>query len=391
MFGDEFNDTPNANVFERSVVVIDPGGGTNIYMLRQDSSKVFTNTIDVTNATAYYNDLASNNYDAFLPLVYSTGVPSGGSLFTVDNNFIYYRDSFHWGPLQANGLPTNLYSFTPAIFIKARMQHWLHDNSEGFLSQTIDMEQEPSPDGVTPGQTMWYNYDGQGYLYFQGAESLPSFISRVIPDGTPWFRWYQRDQWGRPTNISETYSMYFGQTPLLRSNIYVYGANGIDLIKHIGPTGNIDDGWFYNVNHEVAYYTNAVGYITTNSYDAQWRLTGTQSPAGLTTTNIYFSSGSTNWVQTKIDLQINRTNSYTYSSNLVSAHTDERGLTTHYFYDNLGRLIETSNSLGAFTYNYNKLDLVSVIDPMGFSNCFGYDSVRRKIASTNALGEYTLY
>src|SRR5581483_7024726 len=113
---------------------------------------------------------------------------------------------------------------------------------------------------------------------------------------------------------------------------------------------------------------------------------------GLTTTNIYFASGQyTNYLQQTIDIQINRTNTYLYANDLVYIHTNELGLITTNVYDNLQRLTNTSDSRGAISYLYNKLDLVKVTDRMGFTNTFGYDANRRMIAATNALGNRTLY
>jgi YD repeat-containing protein len=132
--------------------------------------------------------------------------------------------------------------------------------------------------------------------------------------------------------------------------------------------------------------------VTSYTYDAQARLISTKTPAGLTTTNIYFASGDyTNFVQTTIDLEIGRTNSFTYTNNLVATRTDERGVTTTYTYDNLQRLTSVSDPRGAVTYTYDKLDLVRVVDRLNFTNTFVYDNVRNKIAETNALGRATIY
>jgi uncharacterized protein RhaS with RHS repeats len=121
-------------------------------------------------------------------------------------------------------------------------------------------------------------------------------------------------------------------------------------------------------------------------------LTSVKTEVGLTHTNIYFASGPyTNWVQTSIDLEINRTNSYTYTNDLVWTHTDERGLTTTFTWDNLQRPTSAADSRGTISYTYNKLDLVNLVDRMGFTNSYGFDAVRRMTAVTNALGFYTLY
>ncbi len=166
----------------------------------------------------------------------------------------------------------------------------------------------------------------------------------------------------------------------------------MDLIGHIGPTGNIDEGYSYNSNHQLTYYTNAVGYVTSYTYDAQNRLITTVSPSSLTTSNYYTSGGPySNWVQSTTAIQIGRSNSFTYSNDTVLTYTDPLGLTTTYEYDALQRVTSSSDSRGTISYSYNKLDLAAVTDPLTNTTYFGYDGVRRGIAVTNALGYYSLY
>ena len=63
-----------------------------------------------------------------------------------------------------------------------------------------------------------------------------------------------------------------------------------------------------------------------------------RTPSGLTTSNIYFDSGEwTNWVQTRLDVETGGSNSFTHAINLIATHTDERGRTTSFTYDNLQR------------------------------------------------------
>ena len=175
--------------------------------------------------------------------------------------------------------------------------------------------------------------------------------------------------------------------------MYVYAANGIDLAKVIGPEGETLAGYSYDAHHDVVTMTNALGEVTTYSYDTAGRLTGAHSPAGLTTTNIYFAAGAyTNWIQTTIDLEIHRTNSFTYTNDLVQTITDERGLVTTWTYDSLQRVTRIDYPDGTYATNsYDKLDLVRTVDRMGYTNSYGYDAVRRMTAMTNAMGRPTFY
>src|ERR1039458_5581533 len=165
-------------------------------------------------------------------------------------------------------------------------------------------------------------------------------IAYDLPDGNSYYKWIQYDAWGHPTNVVETYSLGFGTPILTRTNIYIYGTNGIDLVQQIGPMGETVAGYSYDTNHNVLTMTNAVGDITTYTFDANSRLTSVHTPAGLTTTNIYFASGSflANWVQTNIDLEIKRTNSFSYANNLIFSQTNELGLAVTNTWDNLQRL-----------------------------------------------------
>jgi YD repeat-containing protein len=374
---DEFH-TLNDWVFIRAVKIIDPMGGTNIYMLRQDSSVLYTNQTD-------WVDFLPNSY-------LSSVVPSGVPTTTLDNVLLYYRDTFHWGPRQATGLPLDLTLFTPANYKKARMRHWLHDRYTGQLGQTLDIEQAPSPDGIVDGQTTWYDYDGKTETWLEGASSKPSLIARVIPDGTTQYVWYRRDDLGRPTNIVQTYSTGHGSVTHTRTNINVYDANAVDLVKMIGPRGETLAGLAYNTKHQVLRVTNAVNDVEYYGYDAQSRLTAVTNFAGLATINNYFSSGAySNWVQTRIDLQIHRTNVYSYTNDLLFIHTNELGLITTNQYDNLQRLTNMADSRGAISYTYNRLDLIRIVDRLGLTNGFEYDGLRRMTARTNALGFFTLY
>jgi len=75
---------------------------------------------------------------------------------------------------------------------------------------------------VNAGQTTWFDYAD----IFGSAE--PSLIARVLPGGTNWYTWTRRDEWNRPTNIVETYSVKAGDTALTRTNVFVYSGSDLD-------------------------------------------------------------------------------------------------------------------------------------------------------------------
>src|SRR5206468_12633861 len=138
----------------------------------------------------------------------------------------------------------------------------------------------------------------------------------------------------------------------------------------------------------------ALNQLTSYTYNANGQLTGVLRPSGLTTTNSYFSGGGSDGRLAKtIDLEIHRTNSFTYySSGLVFTHTDERGLTTTSFWDGLNRPTSTLFPDGTTTSNLyargatKLLDLTGTKDRLGYWTYFDYNGIRQKIAETNANG-----
>jgi RHS repeat-associated protein len=383
----EFGGDPDVNYGDyytiRGVRIVDPDGGVNVYTLRQ-------NCLNLTNPV-------TGNLDSFLGVF----MPNQPSVPTTapysDNDHMQYRNSFHWGPRQAAGLTNDFQWFSISDHLKARRRQWFHDFSSLNISQSIHLDQEPSPDGVTPGHAIWYDYNGKelGYtgVYGEGTNSAPSSVAYVLDElGSAFtrYKWFVRDSWGRPTQIADTYSTEAGESPLTRTNSYLYDLNG-NLTIHNGPRGENIEGYAWD-SHHLLRATNAVGDVWYYTYDSQGRLININSPSGLNTTNIYFATGDyTNWVQTRIDLEIGRTNTFTYTNDLVASVTDERGVTTSYTYDNLQRVTSITDSRGTISNIYSKLDLVKVLDRMGYTNSFEYDNVRRLIGQTNALGRFTRY
>jgi RHS repeat-associated protein len=375
---DEFQGT-NQYAPARVVRVVDPVGGTNLFMLHQDASNLYRN--------GQYIPLIPNNYDP--SIIPTNGMPDDVANM-LDMGLLLYRDTFHWGPRQAANLPSDISTFAVSHYQKARMRHWRHDAFYlSDIGQSLSIQQDFSPDGVGIGQTTWFGYEGGGAPY-AGFLAPPNVIAKVLPDGTTSYRWLRRDEWGHPTNIVETYSLGYGQTPLTRTNLYIY--DGPNLIQQIGPRGETLAGYFYDSASQLLRATNAVGDVAYYAYDNQGRLINSKSSTGLNTDYVYNGSGEyANWVATNIDREIGRTNSFTYTNDLVYTHLDERGVTTTNTYDNFGRVISVSDPRGAITYTYSNLDLVKITDRMGFTESFVYDRLRRLACKTNALGFFTQY
>ena len=167
------------------------------------------------------------------------------------------------------------------------------------------------------------------------------------------------------------------------------------MITITNPSGIQVSSNSYNTARSIVTNYNALNEMTVWTYNSRQQVTSVRYPSGLITTNFY---GSDNFLSSTIDYSVSgtntiyyRTNFYSYATNLVYLHIDERTRTTTNYWDNLQRLIAEVDGRGTNSYFYDKLDLVKTVDRMGHTNAFGYDLVRRKIVETNALGTVTGY
>ncbi len=217
----------NSNIINRSLQILDPNGGTQLYLYRDSSS--------VT--------LVPPNY---------TGLVPNSPLNTLENTFLQYRDSFYWNPKQYAALSTTIPgNFNATDYSKGRLRHWLHvaNSATNRVSGTLSLERAPSPDGNALGLITWYDYVGKTSSNAEGTNSLPSVVARELPDLTTQYVYYRRNELGAPTNIVDTYSATNGwQT---RTNVYVYSTNAIDLLQHFGPSGELLESYGYNAFHQI--------------------------------------------------------------------------------------------------------------------------------------------
>ncbi len=365
---------------ERWAVVTQPDGGKHAYMLTD------LNPADMPDG------FSSNQIPTNTP--FASGSYSSGSLEITNRS---RRNTFYWNPQQVTAMgTTNFESFDWSEFKRARIRHWQKrdDSANNNHLDTLGHEQSPSPDGTIEGQITWYDHEGKDFdaPEFRGSQILPAVTARVMPDGSTWFKWEQRNIWGSVTNLIEKWNA--GNDALFRTNSFIY--DGLDLVLHRGPHGEQVVSNYFNANHQVLASYDALNQETTFTYDGTTRLrTSVTRPSGLITTNLYDGN---HRLQQTIDLPINRTNAYTWhSSGNMATHTDERGLTITYYWDALNRPTGTSYPDGTTTTNLyvqgstKLLDLTAVKNRMGGWNYFGYDSLRRKIAETNANGVVTRY
>ena len=391
-------DLGGEDTINRAVMIVDPASRTNLYMYRDNSDSIISEGYDTVNDPEYCDmlldgmpEISTNYYDC----------PYGIPTLTDPDYYMNLRNSWHWGPRQFSNLSTSdMNSFTTTDYALGRLRHWLHKGTTSIdhVTHTLGAQRNPSPDGMIDGMTMVYDYDGGGGNV-EGTNPYPRVVTYLLPETTEGgyrafkYRWSRYDDLGHATNVVDNFSLAPTGGGIRRTNLYLYDSGGLDLVQVIGANDETLAGYAYNSQHQVIRATNAVGYVTAYTYDLQGRLTSVKTPAGLTTTNLYFSSGDySNWIQTKIDIEISRTNSFTYANDLMLTHTDERGLSTTNTWDNLQRLTSWLFPDGTTISNiYDRLDRIRTIDRLGYQTSYGYDNARRITAITNALGNVTRY
>jgi RHS repeat-associated protein len=331
---------------DRSIVVTEPTADQQVFLFYDNSYAYGTNEMTGKIPAAFSN--------AQIP-TYGAGDPQAQTLDLSRDE----RNSHHWNRHQAAQLSTtsNLQNLTAADYRLSRTKHWLIElplqpvypasiNAMNTLAWTLP----PSPDGSNEAQPTFYDYasktNGNAYT---GASSVPSVIAEKRPDGTTWYRYFERNANAMTTR--ETERWVAGGTTLFRTNSYTYASgtgnaavDGLLRVKHVGPDGQLVFGYALHptYNDQVKYLTNAVG-VEELDYDANRRITTRKSPAGLLSTNIY--DGTSQRLIKVVDSISGtpvRTNSYTWLNGYVRTHTDPYGMTRTFDYDLLGRLTTTT-------------------------------------------------
>ncbi|MEI7731569.1 MAG: glycohydrolase toxin TNT-related protein [Verrucomicrobiota bacterium] len=312
-------------------------------------------------------------------------------LTTFETANLNTRNTFHWNARQYPELSTtNVFNLSSNDYLKAKLSHWLQHPNANVVSQTLAMERAASPDGQTLGQITWYDHEGKPTSSIQGTQILPLMTAYVLPDGRTWYKRTERNAYGLVVAETEPWSDASGSVSL-RTSTYEYAANGIDLVKHIRADGVTDLIAYYNADHQPRFSINANLEVTTYQYNTNThQLTQRQIPSGLTTQYQYDTN--TGYPTAVVDLEINRTNLFTFEHGLPKTHTDPRGLTVSLAYDNLERLVSVTYPDNTYTTNvYHWLDVVGAKDRLDHWTRYLYNPVRQRIAETNALNQVTGY
>ena len=390
--------------------LITPYGTTSF--LTTDAYGVFDRTVQITNAVGtqeFYglkNAYSGSSWPDFAASQIPTNTPVG--TLDADSGSRQERNTFYWNAQQFVPLVgVDPGTFDWPQFKTARIRHWLASTYYTYTHfDTLSVEQAPSPDGTTEGQLTWYDYAGKpsGTDGEVGTQIMPSVIARVMPDGSTWCQSFQLLTNGLPTQAVEQW--IDNGVALSRTTSLLYAGNNTDLLAWTNALGIAAQVNVFNAYHQVATNYDALGQMTTYSYDGTThQLTGASFPSGLSTSYTYDGS---HRLQQVVDQPIGRTNSYTWNSDgTVASHTDERGLTVDDFWDGLHRFTGVVYPDGTTISNRYDLvngtpypnssggtailDLTATKDRLGYWTYFAYDALRRRIFDTNANGVITAY
>jgi len=308
----------------------------------------------------------------------SSTVPQGMPPPPLGNQYLSYRDSFHWDKdayVAAGCTPTGGCDYT-----KARDRHFLHVPIQSVKSTAIESVKYPLEHRI------WFSYQNQPYTFFAGIYAQPIAIGRVLDDGSTQLSQFAYDTAG-----------YFNLTqaidPLGRTTSFTYAANHVDLtaIAQTTASGSQTIARFtYNGAHRPLSYTDAAGQTTSYGYNAAGQLTSVTNPLGQTTSYKYDSSSDL----VAIVNANGKTAAYLSYDNYdrVATYADSEGWGVVYSYDAGDRLTEIEYPDGTSErYTYDNLDLASYQDRQGRTWLYSHDADRRLTAITDPFGQETLF
>lgn len=305
-------------------------------------------------------------------------VPTGMPL-TPTNQYLTYRDSFHWDKsayVLAGCTPSGGCDYT-----KARIRHFAHSATNiSQRSTSIESVKYPLENRI------WYNYPGQTISNLAGSYVKPIATGRVLDDGTTQLSTVAYDTTGyfRVTQVSD---------PLGRTTSFSY-SNHIDLAAISQTTAygvqQTIAQFIYNTKHRPLFSTDAAGQTTTHTYNAAGQRTSITNPLGQKTSYQYNTTGDLTAV-------INANNvtaaSFTFDAyDRIRTYTDSEGWTATYDYDAADRVTKITYPDGTTRlYTYNKLDLASFQDRQGRLWTYTHDADRRLTAIIDPAGKQTLF
>jgi RHS repeat-associated protein len=234
---------------------------------------------------------------------------------------------------------------------------------------------------------IWFLYRGQPSADVAGTLDKPTFIGRVLDDGSTQSTQLTYNDFGHITSITD---------PNGRQTSFDYYDNGIDLMDVYQGSSKIKIASFgpYNAQHRPSSYTDAAGQTTSYMYNGVGQLTQITDPLENITK---FNHDSMYRLMNIINADGKIQTSFTYDSfSRIQARTDSEGYTVGYFYDAMDRLIgERYPDATARIYAYDDpkapLDLHTITDRKGNTTTFDHDSVRNLVMVTDPLKHVTKF
>lgn len=386
-------------LIDRSALIVDPTGATNLYMYRYDAEMV----------------MPSNSFTSDVPTNTPLGtLDTGAGANAGTNSAVWFRNSFHWGPMQYAHLSTqNMTNFTQNDYLLARMQHWLQDTDELDVTGYLSVERDPSPDGVNPGPMTFYDYQSKTYNDQAGTSALPSVRAWQLPDGSTHYDYLLFDYFGNITNWISTYTLPNGGVGT-RTNQFLYANNtytyswgqsygvGITylyttyytipnlLTKVIAADGN--PVWSYG-GFDTVSWTN-VFYIDPNSQPGGG---AADTNGSMLVSSRVLPDNATNGLGQVATTNYTTAGMYVPYCDMLEGSIIAGTLYTNYNYGALmaysysgGNKVSGFTSVAGLTttniYNANGFLVQSIDEQIGRTNSFGYTSNGLIGAVTNELG-----
>jgi RHS repeat-associated protein len=372
------------NKINRSITVTEPNLGKEIFLYRDQSTKLKT----------------GSGTDLIPPSYPSGEVPVTSPLAnTFDNAYMDARNTFHWGKREYEHLSStflntgNFDDLTLADYKIGQLKHWMRkSNDVATVTGVLSLNRNGSPDGSIDGQKVWLDYSGKNgsQKWCQGTNVGPSFNALLLADGTTRFSYNEQNQWGLPLKLVSTYTS--GTNVAQRTMTNLYASNGIDLIEAHGFNAELLSSNRFNTAHQILTNYNAVNDVTIYTYDSAGRLTSTKSAAGLTITNLYYSTGNhIGWLNRTLAIEISQTNGFGYQNGVVATQTNALGLVSTLSVDVLGRAtnIVTPSLTNYFTFN--RLDNQTTGDAVTNTTQYCYNEMGRLCQITNANTNVTSF
>jgi YD repeat-containing protein len=174
-----------------------------------------------------------------------------GSPIPIDNTSWGNRNSFFWDKKATSMYPPDeqgQYDYT-----KAKLIHFLHLDGD-TVGSVKEREKMPLENAV------YYLYAGQADTRFEGSNGSPSYVARLLDDGSTQVFAYEYDSNHHLTKSTD---------PRGRITSYQYDpTNDIDLVAVFQGTDPIFSST-YNDFHQPVDVTDAAGQITRYTYTAE--------------------------------------------------------------------------------------------------------------------------